>query len=73
MSNWQAMADFIGRQFDYKITRVDLACDLLHGQYTVEDCVDWYRQGDFNAGGRNPRHSLVGDWLKPVHGIHTAY
>lgn len=51
-----------------KITRVDLAVDCLDGEFTVEDAVDWYRDGEFNAGGRNPRHSLVGDWLSPVHG-----
>lgn len=68
IDNWHAVADFISRQFDYTLTRVDLACDLLEGQYTVEDCLDWYRQGDFNAGGRNPRHSLVGDWIQPIHG-----
>ena len=66
--NWHAVADFISRQFAYTLTRVDLACDLLDGQYTVEDCVDWYHAGEFNAGGRNPRHSMVGDWLAPKHG-----
>lgn len=66
--DWQAVVSFIGHQFDACLTRVDLACDLLDGQYTVEDCVDWYRAGDFNAGGRNPRHSMVGDWLTPQHG-----
>lgn len=66
--DWSGVVAFISRQFDYKLTRVDLACDLLEGQYTVEDCLDWYREGDFNAGGRNPRHSLVGDWLEPKHG-----
>lgn len=68
VEDWPKVVAFIARQFDYKLTRVDLACDLLDGQHTVEDCVDWYRAGDFNAGGRNPRHSLVGDWLSPSHG-----
>jgi len=68
VGDWSAVAAFIARQFDYTLTRVDLACDLLEGQFTVEDCLDWYSAGDFNAGGRNPRHSLVGDWLSPRHG-----
>jgi phage replication initiation protein len=53
---------------DCKITRVDLAVDALHGEFGVEDVVDWYQSGDFNMGGRNPRHSLIGDWLAPKHG-----
>lgn len=68
VSNWHAFAAFVATHFDYKLTRIDLACDLMQGQYTVEDCAHWYLNGDFNAGGRNPRHSLVGDWLSPCHG-----
>jgi len=68
VGNWHKVAEFIGHQFAYTLTRIDLACDLLDGAYTVEHCVDWYRAGEFNAGGRNPRHSLVGDWLDPHHG-----
>ena len=66
--DWRAVQAFIGRQFAVKLTRVDLACDLLDGQLTVEDAVEWYQAGDFNAGGRNPRHSMPGDWLNPVYG-----
>lgn len=68
LSDWHGMADFISRQAFYALTRVDLACDLFMGEYTVEDAVDWYQAGEFNAGGRNPRHSMPGDWLNPVHG-----
>lgn len=65
---WQDVADWIGRQWDYKLTRVDLAVDCLHGEYTVEDARDWYLSGDMTAGGRRPRHSTPGDWLDPQHG-----
>jgi phage replication initiation protein len=68
VGNWHRIADFIERQFDYTLTRIDLACDLLEGQYTVEDCYDWYQAGEFNAGGRYPRHNMLGDWGKPKHG-----
>uniref|UniRef100_A0AAU8B8I4 Replication protein n=1 Tax=Dulem virus 61 TaxID=3145772 RepID=A0AAU8B8I4_9VIRU len=68
INDWQPVCDFVSEQFDYKLTRVDLAVDMIDGQYTVEHCLDWYEAGDFNAGGRNPRHSLVGDWLSPRHG-----
>jgi phage replication initiation protein len=68
VTDWPRFTAFIGRQFDYTITRIDLAFDLFNGEYTVEDCVDWYAAGDFTAGGRNPSHSMPGDWLKPQRG-----
>lgn len=49
------------------LTRVDLAVDLLEGEFDVDDAVEWYRGGEFNMGGRNPRHSTLGDWLDPDH------
>lgn len=49
------------------LTRVDLAVDVLDGALGVDDAVQWYRSGEFNMGGRPPRHSLVGDWLDESH------
>jgi phage replication initiation protein len=66
--DWPAVRAWIGQQFMAKLTRVDLAVDCLLGEHTVESAVAWYQAGDFKSGGRNPRHSLVGDWLNPVHG-----
>ena len=68
VKNWLAVYTQLGLLEDCKLTRVDLAVDCLVGEFGVEDAVDWYQSGDFNAGGRNPRHSLVGDWLDPKHG-----
>lgn len=68
VKDWPFLQFFIEKQINCKLTRVDLAVDMLNGEYTVEDAVNWYQAGDFNAGGRNPRHSLVGDWLDPRHG-----
>lgn len=68
VSDWQAVAGWVGRQWEYKLTRVDLAVDCLAGEFTVDDARDWYLSGDFNAGGRMPRHSTPGDWLDPYHG-----
>lgn len=68
IAHWANVQSWIGEQFDSKITRVDLAVDLLNGEFTVEDARDWYLSGDFNAGGRMPRHSTPGDWLRPHHG-----
>lgn len=68
VKDWAAMQDFVGTFFDWSLTRVDLAADFIDGEYTVEDAKSWYESGLFNAGGRMPRHSLVGDWLAPKYG-----
>lgn len=70
ISAWHTLAGWIERQCDYKLTRVDLAVDCLQGEYSVDDARAWLEAGEFNAGGRNPRHSTPGDWLnpEPVHG-----
>jgi phage replication initiation protein len=66
--DWLAIRQWIGQQFSASLTRVDLAVDCLLGEYTVDHAVRWYKKGLFKSGGRNPRHSLVGDWLNPVNG-----
>ena len=68
VTSWRDVMVTLAHLADTKLTRVDLAVDLLNGEYTVEDAVTWYQDGDFNAGGRMPRHSLMGDWLDPKHG-----
>ena len=65
--NWRFFQSEIADFCDYKLTRVDLALDFLDGAYGVEDARDWYLQGEFNAGGRNPRHSTPGDWANPAY------
>ena len=66
--SWLSLQNLLQSLADSRLTRVDLAVDALNGEFTVEDAVHWYQAGDFNAGGRMPRHSLVGDWLDPKHG-----
>jgi phage replication initiation protein len=68
VASWGAVVGVLTDLDEVKLTRVDLAVDCLNGEFGVEDAVDWYQSGDFNAGGRMPRHSLVGDWLAPKHG-----
>uniref|UniRef100_A0A193SD77 Replication initiation protein-like C-terminal domain-containing protein n=1 Tax=biofilter metagenome TaxID=1070537 RepID=A0A193SD77_9ZZZZ len=68
VTRWLHVQTELDQLAEVKLTRVDLACDFLDGRFSVEDAVDWYRAGEFNAGGRNPRHSLIGDWLEPRHG-----
>jgi phage replication initiation protein len=68
VEDWSEFAAWCEQQPKYKLTRVDLAVDCLDGEFTVEDARDWYVGGEFNAGGRNPRHELRGDWLDPKYG-----
>ena len=65
---WPAVRTYIEALDEAKLTRVDLAVDCLMGEFGVEDARDWYLSGEFHAGGRRPRHSLVGDWLDPHYG-----
>ena len=70
VSSWADWQAYIAHEcFDLKLTRVGLAVDLLDGQYTVEDARSWYIEGAFNAGGRRPKHSLVGAWCCDEDGI----
>jgi phage replication initiation protein len=68
VSDWRAVRAWVGNMADARLTRVDLAVDCLMGEFGVEDAVDWYEAGEFHAGGRRPRHSLIGDWLDPHYG-----
>jgi len=63
VNDFQAFAAW-GESLQARITRVDLAHDDLEGQiFTMEKMVDWYRQGEFNCGGRQPSHKVAGDWF----------
>jgi phage replication initiation protein len=64
--DWQPFVTWAGQQCDYTLTRVDLAVDCLEGEFSVDDAKEWLLAGEFNAGGRNPRHSTPGDWLSPT-------
>lgn len=68
VTSWPSISQWVSEQFDYKLTRVDLAVDCLDGEFSVDDAKDWYLSGEFHAGGRQPRHSTPGDWFKPHYG-----
>jgi phage replication initiation protein len=59
---WRRLVRLL-RALDARLTRLDLALDCLHGEYTVNDAVQMYHEGDFNSGGRSPSTALAGDWL----------
>lgn len=68
IKSWKRLQNWLDEFQEVKITRCDLAVDVLDGAYSVENAVEWYQDGEFNNGGRPPRHSLIGDWLSPKHG-----
>ena len=69
VTDWHSMMVTLAHLVDTKLTRVDLAVDLLNGEHTVEDAVQWYQAGDFSAGGSYPRHSCMGDWIDTDFGL----
>lgn len=65
VNNWHFLQSEVSEFSEVKLTRVDLAYDSIDGAFTVEDAKEWLLQGEFNCGGRNPRHSTPGDWQNP--------
>lgn len=63
VSDWQAAQDFL-EYVGARITRADLAHDDFEGKdLNMEAAVQWYQDGRFKTGGRNPAHRIEGDWL----------
>lgn len=63
--DWQAVQDWMTAQ-QVKIARVDLAHDDETGKtINIDIASRWYQEGQFNTGGRTPKHSVNGDWLLP--------
>ena len=48
-----------------RITRVDMAHDDFDGKHTVDMAADWYLEGKFKAGGREPKMNQHGNWKRP--------
>lgn len=67
VADWLEWRDLL-EQLDARITRLDLAVDLLSGEYTVDDAVDWHSVGGFAGKGRPPSTTLAGDWLDGIKG-----
>jgi len=61
--DWSDVVELL-EALDARITRLDLAVDLLHGEYTVDDARDWHAMGGFQSSrqGRPPSTSFAGDW-----------
>lgn len=65
VKDWVVFAAW-GKSINARITRLDLAHDDIEGKtFTMQKMADWYKQGEFNSGGRKPTHRVAGDWLDP--------
>ena len=72
IASWRQVHDDLAG-LNARLSRVDLAADDLDGVYSVDSAAEWYRAGDFNAGGRRPKHNTYGHWLDPDQGSRTLY
>lgn len=63
--NWEIFVSFLRDTLKAHLTRLDLAADDFEGNHSVDDAVELYRAGLFNAGGRKPKINQRGNWLEP--------
>jgi phage replication initiation protein len=66
VKDWKSVREFID-SVDGRLTRVDLAVDLLEGEATVDEAMGWYQEGRFNIN-RQPHHCVHGPWLQEEQG-----
>lgn len=65
IDDWlQFIVQFAG-EWRGRITRWDGAVDDYEGRHTVDEAVELYKAGRFNAGGRRPRCCQYGNWIEP--------
>lgn len=71
ITDWPLVVRLL-RQWNAKITRVDLTCDVLDGiAYNVDAAVRDYRDKKFSLGSRSPLCDCYGDWVN--HRSRTFY
>lgn len=63
--DWEKLVAYLRDSLNAHLTRLDLAADDFEGRHSVDDAVELYRAGLFNAGGRKPKISQRGNWLEP--------
>ena len=73
VEDWDALTVWLRDWCDARITRWDGAVDDYEGLHSVNDAATNYQTGAFKCGGRQPGHSLRGDWLDPKGQGRTFY
>lgn len=65
IADWGACYHLFHEVLNGRITRWDGAVDLFEGIPSVEDAVQFYLAGQFNAGGNKPSCEQLGNWIEP--------
>lgn len=62
--DWPSCYHLFGEVLQGRITRWDGVVGLFDGEPSVDDAVEWYKAGKFNAGGNKPSCSQQGNWIE---------
>lgn len=65
INDWAACYHLFHEILNARITRWDGAVDMFDGEPSVDDAVNWYKTGLFNAGGNKPSCRQNGNWIEP--------
>lgn len=65
ISDWQSFSIYLRDQLRARITRWDGAVDDFSGVHSVDMAIEFYTQGHFKHGGREPKLTQHGNWIKP--------
>jgi phage replication initiation protein len=71
--DWPALCELLRENLGGRITRWDGAVDDFEGGHSVNEAVDLYLAGRFNAGGRMPSCDQKGNWIAPDGSGRTFY
>jgi phage replication initiation protein len=73
ITDWESCYHLFHDILKARITRWDGAVDVFDGMPSVDDAVQFYKSGQFNAGGNKPSCSQHGNWLEPDDSGRTFY
>ncbi|WP_446808373.1 replication initiation factor domain-containing protein [Methylomonas sp. 2BW1-5-20] len=73
IGDWGSVYHLFHEVLQGRITRWDGAVDMFDGEPSVDDAVDWYKAGLFNAGGNKPSCNQQGNWIEADGSGRTFY
>ncbi len=71
--HWDRLVALLRDELGARITRWDGAVDDFQGSHPVNEAVELYLGGAFNAGGRKPSCDQKGNWIEPDGSGRTFY
>lgn len=63
IEDWHSVYHLFYEILKGRITRWDGAVDVFDGSPSVDQAVEWYKAGQFTAGGNKPSCSQQGNWI----------